>query len=122
MRNGSCTTRPASVPSARNFTVLSSESKPITLMVSAFLFSAIAWPAPCAMMRLEANTPRRFGLAVIRSGMMLRPVVAPLVGDQFQAGIFGGELFLEALGARVERADAGDRGDEGDIAFRLAGF
>ena len=29
-----------------------------------------------AIMRLDAKTPRRFGLAVIRSVMILRPVVA----------------------------------------------
>ena len=43
---------------------LSSLSKPTSLIVSAFLFSAIACPAPCAMIRLEAKTPRSFGLAV----------------------------------------------------------
>ena len=55
---------------------LSSESKPTSLVLSAILFSAIAWPAPCDMLMFDANTPRRLGLAVIRSVMMSNPVVA----------------------------------------------
>ena len=56
--------------------------------------------------------------------MMLRPVVAwpsaNLSATSFRPGILGRELFLEALGALVERADAGQRGDQGDVALGLA--
>ena len=85
----------------QEFTSLSSESKPISLILSATLFSAIAWPAPCAMIRLEAKTPRRFGLAVIRSVMMLRPVVAwpsaTLSATSFRPGYFAASSSLKPL-------------------------
>jgi len=57
-------------PSLSRPMVLSSESKPIILIVSAFLFSATGLARAFAMIRFEANTPRRFGLAVIKSVMM----------------------------------------------------
>ena len=62
------------------------------------------------MIRFEAKTPRRLGLAVIRSVMMFKPVdampSATLVGDELEAREFGGELLLEALGAAFERTRA----------------
>ena len=90
---------------------LSSASKPTSLIVSAFLFSAIAWLAPCAQDQIvgeHAAQVRIGGDEVghdVEAGRGL--AVRDLVGDQLQAGILGRQLFLEALVARLERSDAG---------------
>src|SRR4029077_13968426 len=59
IRNVSCTTSAWTLPSARSLTVLSSESKPMSMILSATLFSAIACPPPCVMIRFEVKTPRK---------------------------------------------------------------
>ena len=48
--------------------------------------------------------------------------VRHLVRDQFEAGILGRDLLLEALGALIERADSRQRGDERDVALGLPVF
>ena len=68
--------------------------------------------------------PLRFGLAVIRSVAMLRPVVAwpsaYLSATSLRPGYFAAELFGEALLALFERAGARCVGDQGDVALDLA--
>ena len=51
-----------------------------------------------------------------------RLAVGDAVGDDLDARIFRGDLFLEALGALIQRPDARQRGDDGDIAGGLAGL
>ena len=51
-----------------------------------------------------------------------RHAIRVLVGNKFQARIFGRKLLLEAFGALVQRTDARNRGDQRDLTLRLAVF
>ena len=82
--------------------VLSSLSKPISLILSGALFSAIAWPAPWRHDQVARRTRRAgSGLAVIRSVMMFRPVVAwpsaTLSATSFRPGYLAASSSLKPL-------------------------
>src|SRR5438270_844685 len=66
MRKGSCTTVAAITPSFSALTSLSSLSKPTSFTLSWALDSAIAWIAPWAWMRFEADDLHGLGGLVDR--------------------------------------------------------
>src|ERR1700746_1168602 len=122
MRNGSCTTSPAMLPSDSRLINLSSESKPISLILSAILFSAIALPAPFAMIGFEEKTPRRLGLAVIKSVIIFNAVVAMPSATLSAASFKPGYLAFSSSLQPLARWSAGERGDQPHIPLWLAIF
>ena len=104
----------------------SSLSKPITLILSPSLFSAIAWPAPCAMIRLRGEDAAQVRVGGDQVGHDVeaggRLAVGNLSATSLSPGYLAAICSMKPWRAgRANRRPAGWR-DHGDFALVLAVF